>query len=81
MSSLDVPAVIAASVSGLTLIGTVVTQVIGFRSTRANTEQQIKATRENTADTLEEQRTRTLNERFAAAAGQLGVISRLGFPS
>jgi hypothetical protein len=33
----------AAGVSVLTLIGTVITQVIGFRSTKADTEQQIKA--------------------------------------
>src|SRR5215831_2291462 len=83
MSSQDIPAIIAASVSGLTLIGTVVTQIIGFRSTRANTEQQIQATQRNTADTLaqqreqlkqtlDEQRARTLNERFATAADQLG---------
>ena len=116
MNPTVVAAVIAASVSALTLIGTVVTQIIGFRSTRANTEQQIQATQKNTADTLAqqreqlektltaqstqldralteqreqldrtlteqreqldrtltEQRTRTLNERFATAAGQLG---------
>src|SRR5262249_1027495 len=94
MSFQDVPAIIAASVSGLTLIATVATQIIGFRSTRANTEQQIQATRENTSDTLAEQREqlattlkakseqlkqtlgeqriRTLNERFATAADQLG---------
>jgi hypothetical protein len=56
MSSQDVPAIIAASVSGLPLIGTVVTQVIGFRSTSADTKRQIQATRQNTADTLEQQR-------------------------
>jgi uncharacterized protein YjbI with pentapeptide repeats len=83
MNGTVVAAIIAACVSGLTLIGTVVTQIIGFRSTRANTERQIKATEKNTADTLAqqrdqldktlgEQRTRTLNERFATAAEQLG---------
>ena len=77
-----VAAIVAASVGVLTLVGTVVTQIIGFRSTRANTEQQIKATHKDTADTLTqqrelldrtlaEQRTRTLNERFVTAAGQL----------
>ena len=83
MNATVVAAIIAACVSGLTLIGTVVTQIIGFRSTRANTERQIKATEKSTADTLAqqreqldktlgEQRFRTLNERFATAAGQLG---------
>jgi hypothetical protein len=83
MNATVVAAIIAACVSGLTLICTVVTQIIGFRSTRANTERQIKATEKNTADTLAqqreqldktlgEQRFRTLNERFATAAGQLG---------
>ncbi|MGD0609162.1 MAG: hypothetical protein ABSA53_36985 [Streptosporangiaceae bacterium] len=98
-------AIIAAGASILTLTGTVVAQVIGFRSTKANTEQQTKAAQKATADTLRqqrehldrtlaeqreqlnttlkaqsdqldrtlaEQRTRTLNERFATAAGQLG---------
>lgn len=63
---------IAAGVSVLTLIGTVVTQVIGFRSTKADTERQIKAQSEQLDQTLNEQRTRTWNERFATAAGQLG---------
>ena len=53
MSSQDVPAIIAASVSGLPLIGTVVTQIIGFRSTSADTKRQIQAAQQNTADTLE----------------------------
>jgi len=95
MSSQDVPAIIAASVSGLTLIGTVATQIIGFRSTRANTDRQIQANQQNTAAsltaqktqldttltaqseqlnrTLTEQRTRTLNERFATAADRLAA--------
>ena len=51
-----VAAVIAASVGILTLIGTVIAQIVGFRSTRANTEQQILATHKDTADTLEQQR-------------------------
>jgi hypothetical protein len=96
---------IAAGASILTLIGTGIAQLIGFRSTKASTEQQTKATHKDTADTLEhqreqmdktlaeqreqlnqtlkaqsdqldrtlgEQRTRTLNERFATAAEQLG---------
>jgi len=56
MSSQLVAAIIAACISGLTLIGTVVTQIIGFHSTKTNTEEQIQATQKNTADTLEQQR-------------------------
>src|SRR4029077_11084269 len=76
-------AIIAGSVGIVTVIATVIVQIVGFRSTKANTEQQIKATHKDTADTLghqseqldrtlAEQRTRTLNERFATAAEQLG---------
>ena len=87
-------AIIAGCVGILTLIGTVIAQIVGFRSTRANTERQIKAQREQLDTTLKaqseqlettlkaqseqlkqtlaEQRTRTLNERFATAAEQLG---------
>jgi len=76
-------AVIAGGVGIVTVIATVIVQIVGFRSTKANTEQQIKATHKDTADTLghqreqldrtlAEQRTRTLNERFAMAADQLG---------
>ncbi len=76
-------AIIAGCVGILTLIGTVIAQIVGFRSTRANTERQINAQREQLdktlmaqseqlKQTLTEQRTRTLNERFATAAEQLG---------
>jgi hypothetical protein len=54
-------AVIAASVSFLTLIGTLAAQYFGRRATSKQLDR-----------TLAEQRTRTLNERFATAAGQLG---------
>jgi len=54
-------AVIAASVSFLTLIGTLAAQYFGRRATGKQLDR-----------TLGEQRTRTLNERFATAAGQLG---------
>ena len=54
-------ALIAGIVSLISLGGTVVVAVIGFRTTRSVT-----------GSTLAEQRTRTLNERFATAAGQLG---------
>jgi hypothetical protein len=54
-------AVIAASVSFLTLIGTLAAQYFGRRATSKQLDR-----------TLAEQRTRTLNERFATAAEQLG---------
>lgn len=72
MDPTAVAAWIAASVSFFTLIGTVITQIIGFRATKADTEQQIKAQSEQLDKTLAEQRTRTLNERFATASEQLG---------
>jgi uncharacterized protein YjbI with pentapeptide repeats len=56
-----VAAVIAASVSFLTLIGTLAAQYFGRRATSKQLDR-----------TLAEQRTRTLNERFATAAEQLG---------
>ena len=81
MNSQDVPANIAASVSGLPLIGTVVTQIIGFRSTSADTKRQIQAAQQNTADTLEwqcaeneknrEQQRDRLNTRLAEQRDQL----------
>jgi hypothetical protein len=54
-------AIIAACVSFLTLIGTLAAQYFGRRATSKQLDR-----------TLAEQRTRTLNERFATAAGQLG---------
>ena len=54
-------ALIAGVVSLISLGGTVVVAVLGFRTTRSVT-----------GSTLAEQHTRTLNERFATAAGQLG---------
>jgi uncharacterized protein YjbI with pentapeptide repeats len=69
-------AIIAGSVGILTLVGTVVTQILGRRATRRDTEMTLNRTlaeqREQLDKTLAEQRTRTLNERFATAAGQLG---------
>ena len=56
MSPQVVAAIIAASAGVLTLIGTVIAQIIGFRSTKANTQEQIKATHKDTADTLGQQR-------------------------
>ena len=54
-------AIIAASVSVLTLIGTLAAQYFGRRATRKQLDR-----------TFAEQRTRALNERFATAAEQLG---------
>jgi hypothetical protein len=53
-------ALIAGIVSLISLGGTVAVAIIGFRTTRSVT-----------GSTLAEQRTRTLNERFATAAEQL----------
>jgi uncharacterized protein YjbI with pentapeptide repeats len=61
MDSQVTAAVIAAGVSGLTLVGTLAAQYFGRRATSKQLDR-----------TLGEQRTRTLNERFATAAGQLG---------
>src|SRR5262245_3638386 len=61
MSPQVTAAIIAASVSFLTLIGTLAAQIYGRSATSRELER-----------TLVEQRTRTLNERFATAAGQLG---------
>src|SRR5580658_2393398 len=76
-------AVIAASVSVLTLIGTLAAQYFGRRATSRDTQktlaEQGKQLDRTLAEqgkqldrTLAEQRTRMLNERFATAAGQLG---------
>ena len=54
-------AIIAASVSVLTLIGTLAAQYVGRRATSKQLDR-----------TLGEQRTRALNERFATSAEQLG---------
>jgi uncharacterized protein YjbI with pentapeptide repeats len=54
-------ALIAAVVSLISLSGTILVAIIGFRTTRSVT-----------GSTLAEQRARTLNERFATAADKLG---------
>ena len=61
-------AIIAAIASVLTLIGTLAAQYFGYRATDRTLAEQ----RDELDRTLAEQRTRTLNERFATAAGQLG---------
>ena len=83
MNSQVVAAFIAASVSVLTLIGTLAAQYFGHRATSRETEKTLgeqgkhldrtlAEQREQLDRTLAEQRTRTLNERFATAADQLG---------
>jgi uncharacterized protein YjbI with pentapeptide repeats len=78
-----VAAWIAAGVSLLTLIGTLAAQYLGRRGTNKDTEKAFAEQRvhlDRTLDaqsqqldrTLGEQRSRTLNERFATAAEQLG---------
>ena len=89
-----VAAIIAASVSALTLIGTLAAQYFGRRATSRDTEKTLREQgkhldrtladqreqldrtlaeqREQLDRTLAEQGTRTLNERFATAADQLG---------
>jgi hypothetical protein len=65
-------AIIAASVGVLTLIGTLAAQIYGRRATSRDTQQALKEQGKQLDRTLAEQRTRTLNERFATAAEQLG---------
>jgi hypothetical protein len=65
-------AVIAAGVSFLTLIGTLAAQYFGRRATSRDTERAFEGQRKQLDRTLAEQRARTLNERFAVAAEQLG---------
>jgi len=65
-------AVIAASVSFLTLIGTLAAQYFGRRATSRDTREALEEQRKQLDRTLAEQRTRTQNERFATAAEQLG---------
>jgi uncharacterized protein YjbI with pentapeptide repeats len=83
MSAQVEAAIIAGCFGVLTLIGTLIVQIRGFRLTRASTREQIEATHTDTASTLRaqgyqlartlrEQRGRTLNERFATAADKLG---------
>jgi hypothetical protein len=71
-----VAAWIAAGVSMLTLVGTLAAQYFGSRATSRDTKQALEQTlaeqRDQLDRTLNEQQTRTLNERFATAADRLG---------
>src|SRR5437868_3015455 len=72
MSPQVTAAIIAAGGVVLTVIATVVVQISGRRATSRDTQQALEEQRKQLDRTLAEQRTRTLNERFATAAGQLG---------
>ena len=83
MSPQVTAAIIAAGVGVLTVIATVAVQISGRRATSRDTQKALEGQREQLDRTLKEQRkqldrtlaeqrTRTLNERFATAAGQLG---------
>jgi hypothetical protein len=72
MSPLVEAAIIAGSVGVLTLIGTVAVQFYGIHRTSRNTKETLKQQSDQLDRTLTEQRTRTLNERFATAADKLG---------
>src|SRR5215813_5697982 len=65
--------VVAAIIAGaLTVIGTLAAQIYGRRATSRDTQKALDEQGKQLDRTLAEQRTRTLNERFATAAGQLG---------
>jgi Pentapeptide repeats (8 copies) len=83
MSPEVVTAIIAASASVLTLVGTLAAQYLGRRATSRDTDKTLteqgkhldktlREQREQLDETLAEQRSRTLNERFATAAELLG---------
>ena len=72
MSPQVAAAIIAASVGVLTVIATVAVQISGRRATSRDTQKALEEQRKQLDRTLAEQRTRTLNERFATAAGQMG---------
>jgi Pentapeptide repeats (9 copies) len=72
MSPQVAAAIIAAGVGVLTVIATVSVQIAGRRATSRDTQKALEEQRKQLDRTLAEQRTRTLNERFATAAGQLG---------
>ena len=68
MDSAVLAAYIAAGASLVTLAGTTISQRLASRATSHDNEKTLS----QLDRTLAEQRTRTLNERFATAAGQLG---------
>jgi uncharacterized protein YjbI with pentapeptide repeats len=72
MSPPVIAAIIAVGGVVLTVIATVIVQISGRRATSRDTQQALEEQRKQLDRTLAEQRTRTLNERFATAAEQLG---------
>jgi Pentapeptide repeats (9 copies) len=72
MNSAVVAAIIAAGASGLTLLVSVAAQIYGIHRASRDTKQARDEQSEQLDRTLGEQRTRTLNERFATAADRLG---------
>lgn len=65
-----IAAIIAAIASTVTLIGTVIVQIVGFSKTRDDTKQKTNATREDTATKLNEQSNR-LDRTLAGQSEQL----------
>ena len=72
MSPQVTAAIIAVSGVVLTVIATVAVQISGRRATSRDTQKALEEQHKQLDRTLAEQRIRTLNERFATAAGQLG---------
>jgi uncharacterized protein YjbI with pentapeptide repeats len=72
MSPEVIAAIIAAGGVVLTVAATVAVQIAGRRATSRDTQQALEEQRKQLDTTLAVQRARTLNERFATAAGQLG---------
>jgi hypothetical protein len=72
MSPQVAAAIIAVGGVVLTVAATVAVQISGRRATSRDTQKALEEQRKQLDRTLAEQRTRTLNERFATAAGQLG---------
>jgi hypothetical protein len=72
MSPQVTAAIIAGSFGVVTLIGTLAAQYFAHRATSRDTRKALKEQRRQLERTLGEQRGRTLNERFATAAEQLG---------
>ena len=65
---------VAVIIAGaLTVIGTLAAQYFGRRATSKQLDRMLGEQREQLDRTLAEQRIRTLNERFATAAEQLGT--------
>jgi Pentapeptide repeats (8 copies) len=72
MNPAVVAAIIAASASLLTLIGTLAAQYFGRRATSRDTEKSLRAQGDHLDRTLAEQRSQTLTEWFGTAVEQLG---------